>query len=65
MIFFSEKSLRRAIDAFLDHYHVERNHQGLGNQIPDPGDEVGQVVGKIECREQLGGLLRYYYREAA
>ena len=65
MIFFGEKSLRRAIAAFLGHYHVERNHQGLGNQILEPGDEVGQVVGKIECREQLGGLLRYYYREAA
>lgn len=65
LIFFSEKSLRRAITAFLAHYHVERNHLGLGNQLIDPGDEVGQVVGKIECREQLGGLLRYYYREAA
>ena len=65
MIFFGEKSLRRAIAAFLDHYHVERNHQGLNNQIIDSGDEVGQVVGEIECREQLGGMLRYYYRKAA
>ena len=65
MIFFGENSLRRAIAAFLDHYHVERNHQGLLNQIPEPGDEVGQVAGKIECREQLGGMLRYYYRAAA
>jgi hypothetical protein len=26
---------------------------------------VGQVVGNIECRERLGGMLRYYYRDAA
>ena len=65
MIFFGEKSLRRAVDAFLEHYHAERNHQGLDNQIIEPGDEVGQVVGNIECRERLGGMLRYYYRDAA
>ena len=65
MIFFGEQSLRRAVAAFLAHYHAERNHQGLGNQIIEPGDEVGQVAGKVECRERLGGLLRYYYRDAA
>jgi transposase InsO family protein len=65
MIFFGENSLRRAVTAYLDHYHAERNHQGLGNQIIEASDEVGQVAGKIECRERLGGLLRYYYREAA
>jgi putative transposase len=65
MIFFSENSLRRAINSFIRHYHEERNHQGLGNKIIEPGDEVGQIVGKIACRERLGGLLRYYYRDAA
>ena len=65
MIFFGEKSLRRAIKAYLEHYHVERNHQGLGNSLIQPGDEVGQVAGQIECRERLGGLLKYYYRDAA
>ena len=65
MIFFGEKSLRRAVTAFLKHYHGERNHQGLDNQIIEPGDEVGQVVGNIECRERLSGMLRYYYRDAA
>ncbi len=65
MIFFGEKSLRRAVDAFLEHYHAERNHQGLDNQLIEPDDEVGQVVGNIKCRERLGGMLRYYYRDAA
>ena len=46
-------------------YHEERSHQGLGNSIIMPGAEVGRAVGQIECRERLGGLLRYYYRHAA
>ncbi len=65
MIFFGEKSLRRAVTNFLEHFHAERNHQGLGNQIIEPSNEVGTVAGKIECRERLGGMLRYYYRDAA
>jgi transposase InsO family protein len=65
MILFGEKSLRRAVDAYLDHYHEERNHQGLDNLIIKPGDEVGRDEGEIQCRERLGGLLRYYYRGAA
>jgi len=62
---FGEKSLRRAVTSFLRHFHTERNHQGLGNQIIEPSDEVGTVAGKIECRERLGGILKYYYRDAA
>jgi putative transposase len=65
MIFFGEKSLRQAVTAFLEHYHEERNHQGLGNEIMIPDDEVGAVAGTIACQERLGGLLRYYHRKAA
>jgi putative transposase len=65
MIFFGEKSLRRAVAAYLDHYHEERNHQGLDNQIIQAGNEVGRTEGDVACRERLGGLLRYYYRDAA
>ena len=45
-----------------EHYHSERNHQGLDNEIIDP--EFGSD-GEGNCRERLGGLLRYYYRDAA
>lgn len=65
IIFFGENSLRSAVREYLSHYHQERNHQGLENKIIDPGDEVGKILGKIECRERLGGMLRYYYRDAA
>ena len=65
MIFFGEGSLRRAVAAYLEHYHAERNHQGIGNELIEPGDEVGSDSGEIECRERLGGMLRYYHRRAA
>ncbi len=65
MVFFGEKMLRTAVGQFLEHYHGERNHQGLDNKIIEPGDEVGREDGEIKCRERLGGLLRYYYRDAA
>jgi len=50
---------------YLDHYHAERNHQGLKNSIISPGREVGNSEGSIECRERLSGMLKYYYRLAA
>jgi putative transposase len=65
MFFFGEKSLRRAVNAYLDHYHEERNHLGLCNQIIEPGEEVGRDEGDVQSRKRLGGLLRYYYRDAA
>jgi hypothetical protein len=65
MIFFGEDMLRNAVRQYLEHYHGERNHQSLNNELIDAGQEVGCVAGKIQCRERLGGLLRYYYRDAA
>ncbi len=65
MIFFGENMLRTAIRQFLEHYHSERNHQGLGNQVIERGSEVGRSDGEVRCRERLGSLLRYYYRDAA
>ena len=65
MIFYGEKMPRTAIRQFLEHYHAERNHQGLDNQIIGSRNEVGRGEGEVQCRERLGGLLRYYYRDAA
>jgi transposase InsO family protein len=65
MIFFGEQSLNRAIREYLAHYHGERNHQGLGNRLIEPAKDVGRAAGDVECRNRLGGMLRYYYRRAA
>ena len=65
MIFFGESSLKTAVAGFLAHYHAERNHQGLDNRLLEPGEEVGRTKGEVVCRERLGGMLRYYYKQAA
>jgi transposase InsO family protein len=65
MIFFSEDALRRAVHEFVMHYHLERNHQGLGNQLIVPMAMSVGTVGTVERRRRLGGLLNYYHREAA
>ena len=65
MILFGEGSLRNAVREYLTHYHAERNHQGLGNRLLEPDEDVGQSAGELQQRERLGGMLRYYYRDAA
>jgi hypothetical protein len=50
---------------FVAHYHSERNHQGLGNQlISRDAGHLGSA-GEIQRRQRLGGMLNYYYRAAA
>ena len=61
----SEHHLRSTINEFVRHYHAERPHQGLDNCMIDPDATAGRTVGSIVCRERVGGMLRYYYREAA
>jgi putative transposase len=65
VILFGERSLRRALSNYVDHFHAERNHQGKGNVLLFPRENDRQREGPVRCRERLGGLLRYYHREAA
>ena len=66
MILFGETSLCHVLTQYVEHYHHERNHQGKGNVLlfptvnQDPARE-----GPVQCRERLGGLLKYYTHEAA
>lgn len=48
-----------------DLYHFERNHQGLGNRLIMPDSAHMGNTGKVRRRERLGGMLNYYYRDAA
>jgi hypothetical protein len=44
----------------------KRNHQGKGNVLLFPSSRCGhESHGPMQCRERLGGLLKYYEREAA
>ena len=65
MIFFGEDSLRNAVREFIAHYHGERNHQGLENRLISPVEGTTTQTGSIRRRQRLGGMLNYYYREAA
>jgi putative transposase len=66
LILFGEDALRRALQHDDDPYHTERPHQGKGNVVLVPAVNPGErCEGPIRCRERLGGLLKYDYREAA
>ena len=54
MIFFGERSLRKATIDYTAHYHAERNHQGLDNRLIEPHDRTGSNLGSIRCIERPG-----------
>ncbi len=65
-ILFGEASLRHALTHYMEHFHHERNHQGKGNVLLFPTvSHDAERAGPIQCRERLGGLLKYYTDEAA
>ena len=66
-VIFGERHLRHLIKEFIEHYMTERFHQGIGGELIR---NVGQMNdnrtdGEVACRSRLGGMLNYYYREAA
>ena len=65
LILFGEDALRNAIREFVAHYHMERNHQGLDNRLIVPMETVAAKKTTVQTHQRLGGLLNYYYPEAA
>src|ERR1044072_6647353 len=65
MVFFGRSSLERTLAHYVTHYHEERNHQGLHNHPLKRSDGPINRVGQVKRRERLGGMLNFYYREAA
>jgi transposase InsO family protein len=65
MIPLGEAHLRHAITEYMRHYHQERNHQGLGNALISGDPAISSVHGAVKSRKRLGGLLSFYYRDAA
>ena len=63
MIPLGERHLRRAIAEFVVHYHAERNHQGLDNNLIQPCSRA-DPSGPVRRRQRMGGMLNYYYRAA-
>ena len=52
LILFGERSLRKALTQFQEHYHEERNHQGKNNVLLFPAllglSPVGDVASAVE-----------------
>jgi putative transposase len=57
-----EDHVRRAVTAFVAHYHRERNHQGLENALIEGAPIIG--AGSVHRQSRLGGLLNFYTRAA-
>ena len=58
-----ERHLRLAIDEYVEHFHLERNHHGMGNRLLSGTGPMAE--GPLRCRTRLGGMIRFYHRTAA
>jgi len=59
-----ESHLRRLVSEYVQHYHVERNHEGRGNELlcVAPANDDGAPLAAVRKRARLGGLLNFYHR---
>jgi hypothetical protein len=51
VILFGERSLRRALNQYVDHYHEERNHQGKDNVLLFPRNRDLDRERCVQCRQ--------------
>jgi transposase InsO family protein len=58
-----ERHFRRAVAEYVEHYHHERNHQGLDNRLIADTRAI-DAAGRVRRRSRLGGLLSFYERAA-
>jgi putative transposase len=65
MIVLGEASPSYVLQPYLAHYHRERNHLGLNKQLMTPEPGVDCRSGDASRQERSGGVLTYYYRDAA
>jgi len=62
VILFGGRMLHSSLAEFVAHYHSERPHQGLDNELLRPEPAILRNDGPVVGRERLGGLLRFYHR---
>lgn len=65
MIFFGQGAFDHATKVYLEHYHDQRPHQGLDNELIVPLAHPPDLSGDVVVTERLGGLLKSYHRTAA
>jgi putative transposase len=64
-IVFGREHLDHVCREYVEYYHAERPHQAMGNRPLNGTAAVTQPIGKVLCRERLGGVLRHYRRAIA
>ncbi len=64
VVVLGERHLRLLVREYVEHYHRERNHQGLGNQLLSEPPPL-KPDADVRRHRRVGGLLNYYHREAA
>ena len=70
-VVFGQRHMDYLCKEFIEHYHTERAHQGLDNEVPKPISKKRKrqtdliPLADVGCRTRLGGLLKHYYRKAA
>jgi putative transposase len=61
--------LDHLVSEYIEHYHNDRPHQGLGNRLlgdpRTPGHDSPGNEGEVVCHPRLGGVLRHYERQRA
>ena len=66
LLILNRRHLERVLRIYVDHYNRERPHRTLGLRPPEPGKQPERPPqGEIRRRDQLGGLIHEYAREAA
>ena len=60
-----EGHLRLLTREYVEHYHRERNHQGLDNRLLQHAAPLQRTATNVQRRDRLGGLLNFYHRGAA
>jgi hypothetical protein len=58
-----DRHFRRVVAEYVEHYHLERNHQGLANELIISA-LVTAATRQVRRRSRLGGLLNFYPRAA-
>lgn len=64
LILFGERPLLCAFSEFTAHYHEQRPHQSLHNNLIAPSNDEPPNGNRVIVDERLGGLLRSYRRAA-
>jgi len=65
MIFVGRRRCVAQWAEYVNHYHCERNHRGLGNRLIYRNGAIAANDGPIYRHRRLGGMLNFYYYEAA